>query len=88
MTQSVITVSKGVLGFGSATGSYIFASLPHITEWMQCAAVGIGLLVAILSGISVGFDIRHKIHLAKRDNDDDTEPAVTQQGKQQYKKNS
>ena len=84
MSATAVTTSKGIFGLCGAATSFVVASLTSTSEWLQILTFGAGLIVAILSGISLGFDIRHKIHLAKQDSRDDKDDSDTRQGKQQY----
>jgi len=56
-----ITGLKGVTGVAGSAMTYFVASLNGATEWLQFAAVGAGLCVALLSAISIGLDIKRKL---------------------------
>lgn len=59
--KMALTGIKGIAGVAGSTMTYFVASLNGATEWLQFAAVGAGLCVALLSGISIGLDIKRKL---------------------------
>jgi len=58
-----VAVVKGAIGVAAATGPVIASRLVTVELWMKLGAIGCGILVSILTGISIGMTIERKIRL-------------------------
>lgn len=61
-----ITAAKGLLGGVSSGGAIAVASLPQIADWLRVCGAGAGIVVAVFTAISLGFDIRKKYRESKK----------------------
>ena len=54
------TTEKGVIGTATSIGSSVFSMLPHLETTLRVAGLCVGLLVGIITLISVYHDLRKK----------------------------
>ena len=58
--HSFSTTEKGVIGTVTSIGSSAFSMLPHLESGLRIAGLCIGLLVGVVTLISVYHDLRKK----------------------------
>ena len=54
------TTEKGIIGTATSIGSSVFSMLPHLETTLRVAGLCVGLLVGIVTLISVYHDLRKK----------------------------
>jgi hypothetical protein len=54
------TTEKGIIGTATSIGSSVFSMLPHLETTLRVAGLCVGLLVGIITLISVYHDLRKK----------------------------
>jgi hypothetical protein len=54
------TTEKGIIGTATSIGSSVFSMLPHLETTLRVAGLCVGLLVGIVTLISVYHDLRRK----------------------------
>ncbi len=60
MREIAATGAKGVFGGASGVLAYLIASVGGTTAALQLCGAGVAVLVGLLTGVSIAFDIRKK----------------------------
>ena len=60
MKDMLVTIGKGILGFGSFAIAQAHSFLAELPDWLRDPTKDLGYIIAILTIVSLAFDIRRK----------------------------